>query len=401
MKKLFLLFIAIAFIFMGCVTTTDNQVSENETSAYRPQYNMFEENDWISISDVQFFRDETSLYLYISYDSESAGECFIFNPPSGNAFKLSSNLVEGSGSILQGIEKDSLKGVEGITVFLNHVTSNDSTRVGLFINSEEIRYNQIPEKPETLTGTIIETIEPVQEQNNSIPIVVEDQTTNIEPSVWSFYEISPNDEYNTELKISIEGLDVEDVTLNFDQSWTNEKNQSRVRNISPAVQTPDAIYRFNITPTETEGRIGMNLFSDRNNNSQFDETAESEEISSFILDVTTGKGNEYVIRYITANIALQVQGDLSRYTHPMFITNRFGRGSFPRKAFPISDSIEIMTMVPTYYSRFQPVASTCELFADLNGDGIYDYDNEPIISNSITIDLEHPESPEYILTVEN
>ena len=118
MKKLFLLFIAIAFIFMGCVTTTDNQVSENETSAYRPQYNMFEENDWISISDVQLFQDETSLYLYISYDSESAGKYSIFNPPSGDAFKFMGDIAQGTGTILQSIAKDSLNGIDGMTALL-------------------------------------------------------------------------------------------------------------------------------------------------------------------------------------------------------------------------------------------------------------------------------------------
>jgi len=172
MKKLFLLLIAIAFILMGCVTTTDNQVSGNETSAYRPQYNMFEENDWISISDVQLFQDEAFLYLFISYDSENAGKYSIFNPPSGDAFKLMGDLTQGTGTILQSIEKASLNGIEGMTVLLySGDFSNESSRIGFFINSEEIRYNQIPVKPENLTSSLNGNVSPVREQGSSTAVV--------------------------------------------------------------------------------------------------------------------------------------------------------------------------------------------------------------------------------------
>jgi len=405
MKKIITLLIVLPLFFMACLTPSENQASSSEV--YSPQYNIFEENDWLSLSEVQLYQDESSLYLYISYYSERAGEYFIFNPPSGNVFKLSGTFIEGAGSILQAIDKDSLKGIEGITILLNQVNADDSTRVGLFIHREEIRLNQIPQKPESLSGTIVEIEEPAQEeQRHSVATVVEDtpseiESSGVEPSVWSFYEISPDDEYNTELKITIQGLNVENLALYFDEGWTNEKNPAPVRTISPWVQGSDAIYRFNIGSDESDGRIGMVTFSDRNQNSRFDETPESEEISGFLLHVTPGKGNEYVINYITANVVLQVQGDLSRFNHPMFITNRFGRGSFPRRAFPISDSIEISMDVPTSYSKLGAFISTCEIFDDLNGDGIYDYRVEPVISNSIDINLDYPESADYVLEIQD
>lgn len=149
MKKLAVLLIIASVFFMGCVTTPKNHVSD--AGGYKPQVNMFEKRKWISLSEVELFQDETSLYVYIRYSSERAGKYSIFDSPSGNVFKHQGDIESGAGELLQKINKDSLSGIEGMTaLFFPGDFSNESDSFGLFINREEINLRQIPVKPGNL-----------------------------------------------------------------------------------------------------------------------------------------------------------------------------------------------------------------------------------------------------------
>lgn len=149
MKKLAILIIISVVFLVGCVTTQENQ-SSNE-KAFRPNYNQFEESDWLSITQVELYQDDDFLYLYIQYNSENDGTYSVFNPPDGSKFKEPGSIVNGEGSILQAIKKDSLDNIEGITILLFPGDfSNESSRTGLFINQEDIKWNQIPQKPSHL-----------------------------------------------------------------------------------------------------------------------------------------------------------------------------------------------------------------------------------------------------------
>jgi len=149
MKKLATLIIITSVFLVGCVTTQGNQ-SSNEIG-YQPNYNQFEERDWISITNIELYQDDDFLYFYIQYNSDNNGKYSIFNPPNGSNFKEQGSIINGEGSILKGIEKNNLDDIEGITVLLFPGDySNDSNRAGLFINKEEVIWNQIPRKPSEL-----------------------------------------------------------------------------------------------------------------------------------------------------------------------------------------------------------------------------------------------------------
>ncbi len=390
MKRLVSFFCLSLSIFAGCSTTGAGQGSGVQ-APYSPQYSMVEKRAWISVSQVLLYQDETTLYVSFTYASDLSGKYSVFNPPSGKAFMEKGSLAKGGNTVVRGIDKESLEGIEGITVlFFPGDYSNDSERAGFFVSREEIRLNRIPLKPEGLAVQSAEAESP--ESSTAV-------AHNLKASVSSQYEITTDDSHNTELRVSIEGLDEQNLSVYFDRTWTGEKNQSKVVNASPVAQPAPAAYRFMITPAGPKGVIGLTVYSDRNRDSRFTESPVSEEISSFLVDVAPGKGTEYVIRYISASVAIKIEGDLGKYRHPMILTNRRGVGSFPKEAFAISDHIRITTIIPTYYPNYDALSSTCELFDDLNGNGLFDYGAEPVISESITIDLENPDSPANVLTV--
>lgn len=384
MKKVPLLLIAFLFTFMGCVTTQNNQSLSPE--GYKPQMNMFEDKDWISVSTVEFYQDNDFLFLYISYTSERDGQYSVFNPPNGNSFMAKGNIVTGEGTFLQEIEKSSLNGIEGITILLFPGDfSNESNRTGFFIKNDEIKLNLIPTIPEGLKVSA-----PVELGELSPEVVRDNENEEITQSILTKFDLDSIDDKISELKISVEGLVEESLSVYFSQSWTNEKNDKPVTLLDSGTsnQSLPAAYLLSVQEREKSSSVGIILYYDENSNGVFDPSMD-EVLNRFLLMISPKEGYDYLLRYKTFKLEIEVEGDLDNYSNPMFLTNRMQRGAFPSKSFSITgDPIELSVMIPGEFRSYASLKSSCEIFDDLNGNGIYDYfPSEPIISNEVEFDL--------------
>lgn len=374
----------------------------------RVQVNYFEPKDFISVSGVELFQDSGSLYLAITYKASENGKFSIFNPPSGASFKILGSLAEGSGTLVRAIAKEKLSNIEGITVlFFPGSGFSDTNRTGFFFNKEQLQWNRIPMKPESLKETAdFDPAAATSPAEQAGPAAQNEEGMKpradgaIRPSEVTVSPFDSTDTYNTEVRITLEGLNDKNLKLNFDDAWTQSKNSTKIANTSSGVQASPAVFFLKTTPGSDNYRIGINVFSDRNQNGKIDEEKPTEEISSFLLPVIPGNTSRYLLRYITAPVTITVQGDVRKYGHPMIITNRMGRGSFPSKAFALTDKIELSTIVPLGYPQ-DNVASTCELFDDLNGNGAFDFNSDPVISDSVTIDLEVSAAKTYTLQLKD
>lgn len=115
-----------------------NEINLDElNSINNPTINYFDDKDWISIDSVELYEDENSLYIKLNYTTSQIGKFSIFNPPNGDILSIQGDLDNGSGTVIEEVDKANISEIT-MLLYPGNDFSNDADRTGFYLNLSEL-----------------------------------------------------------------------------------------------------------------------------------------------------------------------------------------------------------------------------------------------------------------------